>query len=659
MATITREASAALIGGLYTIDFTQPLANAAPPHVAFAANRSGQAGFMAVSVSRGWPARVRALGAIATLGTPWVLPPLAHGPAPLPSGEVGYFVICPAPAGNSLLADLRPWSEADLTEFVLKPMASALAELQERDVTHRSIRADNVFRSAARMPVVLGCAWAAPAACHQPSWMEPPYSAVCLPTGRGEGRIADDVYALGALMMMLALGANPVEGQSDDEVQRNKLDHGSYAALLGNHRLPATLVDIIRGMLADDPEHRPSPALLANPAAVRARRIAARSARRAQRPIDVGGRMASTTRMLAHALHMSPEAAIPMLRNGMIDHWLRRGVGDVAAASAIDEAARARETEILAADGRADALLVCRAIAILDPAAPLVWRSMALWPDGLGGALDHALHHAPDQVDALAEIASAQVASVWVGQRGDGRDAAVARLEGLETRHWFVGGRTGTGASRLSYHLNPLIPCESPATARAWVTRLGDLLPALEANAARGPRGDQLLVDRQVAVFVEARRDERLDVDLSRLAGALTATDFMSQLRVLARLQDKLSTIELPNLCQWAVSAVDSLLQDFSSRSRRERLTARLAALTRAGQLTAIMTLLDDGPEQASDVAGLQAAQRRLAEIEAALAASAASARARGDRARQVGREVADSVGLLACVVALGFAVFG
>lgn len=659
MATTTKEAAAGLIGGLYTIDFSQPLPNMATPQAAFAATRSGLPGFMAVAVSRGWPVRVRALNALSGLTAPHLLPPLAHGSAPMPSGEVGYFVICLAPPGPSLLATLRPWPEAELTDFVLKPMALALGELQERDVTHRAIRAGNLFQSAPRTPVTLGCAWAAPPACHQPNWMEPPYSAVCLPTGRGDGSIADDVYALGALMVMLALGADPVAGVPDDEVLRNKLELGSYAALVGDHRLPSTLVELVRGMLADDPEHRPSPALLANPVAARARRIAARPPRRAQRPIEVGGELAWTGRMLAHAMYRAPDVAGPMLRNGTIDRWLRRGVGDVTAAAAIDEATRIRDTEVLAADGRADALLITRAIAVLDPTAPLVWRRMALWPDGLASALDHALHSAPEQADALAEIATAQIATAWVERRGAGHDAAIARLEGLETRHWFSGGRTGTGAWRLCYQLNPLVPCESPATARAWATRLSDLLPALEAHAARSPRGDQPLVDRQIAVFIEARRDERLDVDLSRLAGAMTAADFLSQLRLLARLQDKFSTNDLPFLSQWAVSAVEPLLQTFSSRSRRERLAKRLAALAQAGQLTPIVAVLDDEPERGGDKSGYEAAEARLAEIASSLAAWESSSPIRAAQARRAGQEVADGTGLLACVVALGFAVFG
>ena len=124
----------------------------------------------------------------------------------------------------------------------------------------------------------------------QPALFEPPYSAMCLPSGRGDGSIADDVYALGVLLLCLALGRAPLAQLDDSAILRRKLELGTYAALAGDERLPPIIGDLVRGMLAEDPEHRPTPTLLLDPASARGRRVAARPPRRAQRPIVLAQR---------------------------------------------------------------------------------------------------------------------------------------------------------------------------------------------------------------------------------------------------------------------------------------------------------------------------------------------------------------------------------
>ena len=112
--------SVELIGGVYGIDFARPLEGVASPGAAFTAEAGSHSGFMAVPVLRGAPARARTLAVLAGLAEAHLLSPLAHGPASRPGREAGYFVICPAPPGPSLLATLRPWSETELIEHVVK-----------------------------------------------------------------------------------------------------------------------------------------------------------------------------------------------------------------------------------------------------------------------------------------------------------------------------------------------------------------------------------------------------------------------------------------------------------------------------------------------------------------------------------------------------------
>ena len=657
MANPLRDGTAGLIGGQYAVDFTQPLPHAAPPLAAFAATRGGRPGFVAVAVARGWPARARTLGGLAGLVCPSLLVPLAHGAAAAPDGAVGYYVICPAPPGPSL-AEQRSWSEAELLEQLLKPAAQALAALESRNATHRAIRPENVFQAGPSKPVTLGCAWATPPGCHQPAWMEPPTMAGCLAAGRGDGVVADDVYALGALMLALAIGANPVEGVPDGVLLRRKLEVGSYAALVGTHRPPPAVADLLRGMLADDPEHRPSPALLANPAAARARRIAARPPRRAQQPVEVGPDPAWTARVLAHDIAADPAAGAARLREGGIGRWMHRALGDSVAAVQVDSIVQQRDAEAASGVDRADAMMVMRAVAVLDPAAPLVWRTVSLWPEALGPALDNALHVRPELAASLGEIAALQLPAEW-GKHRAVEQVVPDQLDASTLRGWSATSKAGALPLRLAYTLNPLAPCGSPMISQSWVTRLADVLPALEDALGRSPRPEGPLIDASLAAFIEARRDERLDSDLSRLAAMVTPGDAPSQLRLLARLEAKLRPGDLPLLSRRAAELVQPLLGRYSSLSRRERLSGGLATLAVAGRLAPIVALLDNPAEHASDDAGLSAANARLAAIEAALAElSTKSPQRLADRQRVAG-EIAEGIGMVACVIALAMAVFG
>ena len=236
-------------------------------------------------------------------------------------------MVAPAPPGQPLAVGVV-WHDLDLLHNLLRPVAHALERLHARHVTHRGIRPANLFRARADEMVTLGCAWAAPAASLQPAIFEPPYVAMCLAGGRGEGSIADDVYALGVTLLVLATGRVPMAGMDDATIIRRKLEMGSFAALAEGERLSPAIGDLIRGMLAEDPDHRPPPVLLADPAAARARRVAARPPPRAQRSVQLGAIAATNLRMLSRAIAAEPVDGVRLLRSGAVELWLRRSLGD-------------------------------------------------------------------------------------------------------------------------------------------------------------------------------------------------------------------------------------------------------------------------------------------------------------------------------------------
>lgn len=642
-----------LIGGQYSVETARPLAGAGAGLPAFAVtDRRGRVDLMAVQVQPGGPPRAQALATLIGAAVEGVLAPVAHGPAPIPGGREAYFVVAQAPVGPALAVAGRPWSEGELLECLLRPAVQALDRLQQRAVTHRAIRPDNLFRVGPGQPIVLGSAWAAPPASLQPAVFEPPYSAMCLPSGRGNGSTADDVYALGVTMLALALGRVPLAGLDEAAILRRKLDRGSFAALAGEERLPGMIGDLVRGMLAEDPDHRPPLALLADPPAARARRVAARPPRRAQRPLELAGEEIWDARALAHAMASHPTEGLQALRDGTTDRWLRRGVGDAATATRVEERVRGSSADA-GQNPQADASLLMQAVSVLDPLAPLCWRGVAMWPDGLGPALAAAEEGSAEIADRIEEIVDVEAARIWASTRADRCDVTMLRVEARQQRATLR--MRGGGRRRLLYALNPLQPCASPLLDGRCVARMQDLLPALEAASARLDHAGALPLDPHVAAFIAARSEEAAGPELfGQGPGGVAA-----QLRLLAKLQGRFHPHPLPGVAAWLVSASGVLVSTWRNKSRRDDLQERLRELAMAGQLAPMLALIDDPGALARDAQGVAQAAQVLARADAELHRLANGAAERAELARRLGQEIAAGSGLAALVAVLAFAALG
>ncbi len=531
---------------------------------------------------------------------------------------------------------------------VLAPAAAALAALQLRGLTHRAINPDNLFRAGPRDPVTLGPFWAAPPASLQPAVFEPPYMARCLPTARGEGCIADDVYALGVTLLALHLGQVPLAGLDEAAILRRKLEVGSFAALTADTALPPLLSDLLRGMLAEDPDHRPSPILLGRPEQARARRVAARPPRRAQIPLDLGGIRVWSARELALGLGLHPERGYALLKSGEVERWLRRHLGDPQLGMRVEDVTR-RGDAPAQDDARLQGLTVMRSVAVIDPLAPLVWRGIAVQPDGIGPALAAAT---PDILSALEEIVAAEAVSQFCSTGFRRRDADL-REESREWRIWLAARGPAGGVRRLSYGMNPMLACASPLLAGRPVIRAAELLPALDAAAVTADR-TRPPVDPHIAAFLVARLDAVLAGDLPRLTSFAGTADHLSLLRLFARLQARLNPGRLPGLAGWLISSGLAGVSEWRSHRTRAALQDSLLQAASEGQIGRMAELLDDEPARAADKAGAEQAAARITALEAALAGITEHAPQRHRAAQLLAHELVTGAGLLA---SLGAAV--
>jgi hypothetical protein len=654
MAAQTQQelAKAGTIAGFYQRDPQRvvPALSEGWPAFAVTDRRDPRKPLMAVRVRPGIPPRARALDSTGgDTPVPNVLMPVADGPGLDLNGQHGWFIISPAPPGQSIGLAAGPWREQELISCVLLPAAGALEGLRERGLTHRSIRPDNMFRAAAGQPVTLGPFWQAPPGTGQPPVADPPFLGWCRPACQGDGTIADDVFALGVTLLALAIGKWPLAGVDAQEIVRRSLAQGSFATLTAGHTtLSSYLGDLLRGMLADDPDHRPSPALLLDPLRAAARRTTTRPPRRAQRALEVGTGAAWTARELAYALATQPDAAGTLLRNGAVDRWLRRSLNDPALAGKLEE----NYARLVAGAGAAGAagggviapMLLMRAIAIIEPLAPIVWRGEALWPDGLGPAM--AMADAPTAA-MLREIVEEDVLTGWISNHPRRTDATAMHQLARDWSGWLGTRGASGGINRLLYGLNPLLSCASPLLGGRPVLRLAELLPALEAAAAKADRR-QPPIDGHIVAFIAARAEQGMKAELSGLNGFTAEQERPLVLRLFSRLQTRLDCGPLPGLAAWLHESGYTGIDRWRSRTTRAALDKRVAALVAAGQLGPLLAAAEDATAFAADAAGAAAAAVRMDALKKRLADSEKHAPQRLVEARRLAHDIAAGAGLLA-----------
>ena len=152
---------------------------------------------------------------------------------------------------------LLPEDETEKISKWIRPLLVGIGNLAVRSLTHRSIRPDNLFyMDTDKTKIVLGDCISAPPGYDQPSLFETIEMSMCQNIGKGNGTAADDLYAFGVTLICLGIGHNPAENLSPEKLLEQKIYKGSYATLIGEERVPLALIELFRGLLADNVDQR-------------------------------------------------------------------------------------------------------------------------------------------------------------------------------------------------------------------------------------------------------------------------------------------------------------------------------------------------------------------------------------------------------------------
>ena len=529
---------------------------------------------------------------------------------------------------------------------MLPPAMAALKSLFENGYTHRAVRPTNLFRRAGDPRIVLGECVSGPPGAAQPLVCEPIESGLSLPAGRGAGLPADDLYALGATIVLLLRGGDPTRGLSDEALLAEKINRGSFAVLMGGAPPPLKLVEAIRGLLADDPRERWTIADLE--AWLNNKHVAGRqfpAAKRAVRPFELGDAAYVTARTLAQGLIRGGAAAARPIRSGEIEDWVQHALADPERVAAFAAAlADCGEAD----GGPRDARLVARVAMALDPAAPIRHFAFAAAIDGFGPALADSFA-AGSGAPAIADAIVSRLPHFWLGQQGALRPEQAQAIKLFDRMRLIIEDRRPAfGLPRLLYELNSGMHCLAPSIERDHVLEAAELLPALERAAVAG-RLAEAVIDRHLAAFIAVRCKSLAADWLDEIAGSNAPVRALATLKVLAHLQGLAGRQSAPALGARLARDMPVLIERYHSRSRRARLAAALDRHSERGNFVELLAIVAAPAELQLDGAEFRTACRERGEIEQELDALREAAERRPRLAAELGGQIAvASAGALA-----------
>lgn len=534
-----------------------------------------------------------------------------------PNGRRQAVVIMMRPGGGRVFKSLDAINEPMTDEFLIKgfltPAAATLKELSTRGLSHRAIRPTNLFyTSQDQRSIMFGECVTAPPAIDQPAFIEPIESAMADVTARGEGGLLDDLFSLGVTTLFLVLGKNPLGKTIDyNKLLEDRISSGSYTPIVGQNRIPMHILELLRGLMSDDPRDRWG--LRDIDLWIGGQRLTPKQPKlpmRARRPLVVGGREYENIRSAAHALARNWPISGEIIRGQDFDSWLRRSLPDDRVNASVEKIAGNRATIESSAKGD-EPKLVTKVSMALDTAAPIAHKGLAAHVDGIGPTL--ALHFNDESMrQKVAEFINGRFVSQWMSLQTRTRPElmqAYSTLERLPAVLLQTG--PGFGLERCLYELNPYMHCRSPMIEHLFVTKVEELVPALEA-VAQGSTVPPIPMDRHIAAFLVARSTDVDDRFLRPLAvkSDAPAAEAIAVLRILARVQALQRNGPMAGLAAWMASLLTPAVNAYHNLKLRRSVEANLTLATDTGLLTELLKSVDDGKAVQRDEQGYARAKQ-------------------------------------------------
>ena len=538
---------------------------------------------------------------------------------------------------------IDPMSDDRIIRGFLTPVIVTLRELSQRGVAHRNIRPSNLFYTDDSLRLImLGECGSAPPGYNQPIFFESLECGMADQTARGEGGILDDLFAVGVTVLSLLIGRQPMGNVEPSQHVFDRINAGSYPVIVGSHRIQMNWMELLRGLLMDDPRERWG--IRDVELWIGGRRLTPKQVKlppKAARPMLIGGGSYENIRAVAHALGRNWAIAGELVKGQDFDNWMRRSLSDERVLESVVKVAGSN-VAMQTAPKSEEARLVTRVCIGLDPSAPLRHKGFTAHIDGFGPTL--ALGFGDDTVrQRVADMINARVLPQWMSLQNRTKSDVMLLYSRLEKMPGILNQTgPGYGIERCLYELNPHIQCLSPMVEHLYVTRSEELLPALEA-VAQARDVPPAPMDRHIAAFLGARSpevDDRMLRPLATIADRPSG-DIINVLRILSRVQVLSRNGPMPALARWIATLCKPAVNAFHNLKVRRAVEIAVERSAESGLLTELQKIFDDVKAVQRDENAYRRCQQEYAQCSAQVSQMGLDLQNRDNLASELGEQVA------------------
>ncbi|MDB5490417.1 MAG: hypothetical protein JWO78_266 [Micavibrio sp.] len=607
--------------------------------------------------------RMRYISSYATMNNTALVKMVEHGVFYWPPAKSERFVlIYEMPVGRPMMPEGEFTGLTMRPDLIMGPVLNsilpAIADLHDATIVHGNIRASTIYGvgSGTVERVILGDCLAVPTASNQHPMFLPVELGMSSPLGRAPHLPAVDIYALGVSLAMLVRTRDPMEGMSVDETIRHRLEIGSLAAYTGKDRISGNLVELLRGLLNDDPDMRWTVKEVM--AWSDGQHISPKQGfkkPKAARPLIYDGERYFRPQFLAMDLGRNQAEASQLVETKALEQWISRSLEDSSVQKRLEEAAKVSE-DMGHGPGYWDRLLSMVSMA-LDPEAPVRYKGLTFFPDGVGHCLTNAIVMRSD-LQPYIDLINQQIMAFWVTAQAEGREDVGAVLTQFENCRAFLRqSNIAYGIERCLYFLNPDCPCLSEKLRGFYVRTPEDMLRAFERISTQ-PNRPELFFDRHSVAFLSVKDRKDVDGFLIELNSSDNYKKILGNIKTLATIQQRSRMERLPGVCKWVTEILDPVYARFHDRELRAKLKKKAASLIEGGDISKIVGLVTNAQTLAYDIDGYNQARQEyydLSQEQSVLEKKMANPSMFG---KSIGREVAALVSCVLSGLAIMFFIF-